>query len=168
MPVARMMISIPEDLKARMDAVKDRPNWSAVASRAFEKELAEIASRKKEQTMDEIMQRFRAEALEMEDEGYKEGHAAGRDWALHRATLKDLRAIKKANIDSDEGWDGEPDAYGWGRCIVEAIMGEGEFSRKDIEAFCKDEMGNAYPDADVVRGFVAGAMAAYDEIKAKM
>lgn len=43
----RINISVPYDLKARMDAVRNETtNWSKVACRAFEAQLCAIASTK--------------------------------------------------------------------------------------------------------------------------
>jgi post-segregation antitoxin (ccd killing protein) len=44
----RTTISVPRDLKDRMDAVGVAVNWSAVACRAFERRVAEIEKRKAE------------------------------------------------------------------------------------------------------------------------
>lgn len=41
-PYVRTTITIPGELKARMEAVGSRVNWSAVASQAFENRLSEI------------------------------------------------------------------------------------------------------------------------------
>jgi hypothetical protein len=37
---ARMSISLPSDLKARMEASCEQVNWSIIAARAFEERLA--------------------------------------------------------------------------------------------------------------------------------
>lgn len=42
----RINITLTGDLKERMQAVTEDVNWSAIASRAFELKLAEIAARK--------------------------------------------------------------------------------------------------------------------------
>ena len=47
---ARTTISVPSELKARMDAVDESVNWSAVACQAFELKLAEITKRKGRRT----------------------------------------------------------------------------------------------------------------------
>jgi hypothetical protein len=38
----RTTITVPAELKARMNAVDEKVNWSAVASQAFEQKLDEI------------------------------------------------------------------------------------------------------------------------------
>ncbi len=40
----RTNISLPRELKARMDQVKEPVNWSAVAGKAFEAKLLELES----------------------------------------------------------------------------------------------------------------------------
>lgn len=40
----RQIVSIPANLKERMDKVADQVNWSAVAARAFEEKLKELES----------------------------------------------------------------------------------------------------------------------------
>src|SRR5437879_3439244 len=42
----RTTITVPADLKRRMDAVDEEINWSALAASAFEAKLAEIAKKK--------------------------------------------------------------------------------------------------------------------------
>src|SRR6516225_5119268 len=43
---ARTTITVPPDLKARMEAVEESVNWSAIACQAFEQRLAEITRRR--------------------------------------------------------------------------------------------------------------------------
>ena len=38
-------VSVTPELKARMDKVKQKVNWSAIACRAFEAKLSELANR---------------------------------------------------------------------------------------------------------------------------
>lgn len=42
----RMTISVPGNLRERMQAVTEDVNWSAIASRAFEAAIAQIEARK--------------------------------------------------------------------------------------------------------------------------
>jgi hypothetical protein len=54
----RTTITIPQDLKERMDALEVEVNWSAVAARAFEEKLAEIGSNKERQVMSDFIRAF--------------------------------------------------------------------------------------------------------------
>ena len=47
----RTTISVPADLKGRMNKVKEDVNWSALACQAFQGKLAEIAAKKERKTM---------------------------------------------------------------------------------------------------------------------
>ena len=55
----RTTISVPLELKKRMDKVKEDVNWSALACRAFEQKLAEVASKKENKTMNDVITRLR-------------------------------------------------------------------------------------------------------------
>jgi hypothetical protein len=54
----RTTITVPQDLKERMDAVQVDVNWSAVAARAFEEKLVEIASKKEKREMSDFIRVF--------------------------------------------------------------------------------------------------------------
>ncbi|MBK8639835.1 MAG: hypothetical protein IPN92_16750 [Chromatiaceae bacterium] len=86
----RTTISLPDDLKARMDEVDQPVNWSAEAAKCFEKLLGEIAARKPKKDMSDIIARLKASKLEGEDESYKLGEKAGRVWAEHVASYHEL------------------------------------------------------------------------------
>src|SRR5262249_34830315 len=87
--IIRTTISIPQDLMARMQEAKG-VNWSAVAARAFEEQLNEIARARKEKTMDDAILRLRAAKRCLDDEDYREGHKAGQAWACEHAEPKEL------------------------------------------------------------------------------
>src|SRR5260370_41740506 len=91
--VIRVNISVPRELKARMDAAPAKANWSAVACRAFEDKLLELESTKEVTTMDEVIARLKA-ADEMEaKEQYQEGLEAGRGWEKEIASPRQVRRL---------------------------------------------------------------------------
>jgi hypothetical protein len=92
----RTNISLPRDLKARMDAVKEPVNWSAIACTAFERKLAEINARKEDATMVDVITRLQAAEGEDRDVARQEGRRAGERWARKLARPKQLRRL--ANI----------------------------------------------------------------------
>ncbi len=55
-PMARINISVSDELKARMDSAGDDMNWSQVASEAFEAHLDEGGSSQREEVSAEIAQ----------------------------------------------------------------------------------------------------------------
>src|SRR6266511_2526827 len=97
--VYRTTISIPEDLKHRMDGVEEPVNWSGVAGRAFETELAEIAARKERKTREDVIQRLRASKQRATDAQYRDGEAAGRHWAEHNAEADELMRLARLRAD---------------------------------------------------------------------
>jgi hypothetical protein len=100
--MARMTISLPDGLKDRMDAVMEPGNWSAVASRAFEIELGEVAKRKREKDMSDVIQRLRADKLGGQDTAYKKGFTDGQYWARDVAGYGQLERL--AAWAEDENW----------------------------------------------------------------
>src|SRR5690349_19928782 len=81
----RTTITVPADLKDRMDATGSSVNWSAVAARAFEVKLAEINARKKGATMDDVITRMKAADEADANEARQEGKEAGEQWARTEA-----------------------------------------------------------------------------------
>ena len=92
--IYRTTISVPTDLKARMDAAEDQVNWSAVAVR-FEEKLAEIASRKKVKNMDDAIQRPAPSQKRGNDSEHQPGFEAGRQWASAEAEALELEKLEK-------------------------------------------------------------------------
>jgi hypothetical protein len=91
--VVRTNISIPRDLKARMEKVEG-VNWSAVASEAFEEKLLNLASKQEVKGMDDLIARFKAAAELEANEDYQLGHRAGEEWATQKATPRQLRRLQ--------------------------------------------------------------------------
>src|SRR2546423_1045044 len=89
----RMNISIPRDLKERMDQVGQPVNWSQTAAHAFEAKLLGLAAQKETKTMDEVIERLKAAAVLEEKEEYQAGLEAGRAWAREDASPKELRRL---------------------------------------------------------------------------
>jgi hypothetical protein len=100
----RTTISVPRDLKRRMDAAKEPINWSAIACRAFEEKLAEIATKKEEKTMADIIQRLRATKPDLI---YQQGLADGRRWASEQAEYEDLLRLERFYEKKRSGRDWE-------------------------------------------------------------
>ena len=91
----RQIVSIPADLKRRMNKVADQVNWSAVAAQAFESELGEIAAKREKKNMQDVIQRLRALKSKEGDETFLEGKAAGEAWAKDSATPKEMQRLGK-------------------------------------------------------------------------
>lgn len=70
--IYRTTISIPQNLKKRMDSVTAQVNWSAVAAAAFEQELVRIAVK-------ETCERLQASEQEDDAENLDTGKESGED-----------------------------------------------------------------------------------------
>jgi hypothetical protein len=93
--VIRTNISLPRELKKRMDAVQETVNWSAVASQAFEAKLLELESTKGVKTVQDMIERLRATRKKATKKDYEAGKELGQEWAKSYATAKDLEHIEK-------------------------------------------------------------------------
>ena len=96
----RTTISLPDDLKARMDEVQEPINWSAEAAKCFEKLLGGIAARKQVKDLNDVIARLRASKLTSEDENYEIARNAGVYWAQHLASFPELD--RAAEFDTDK------------------------------------------------------------------
>ncbi len=96
----RTTISLPDDLKARMDEVQEPINWSAEAAKCFEKLLGGIAARKQEKDLNDVIARLRASKLTSEDESYEIARNAGVYWAQDLASYPELE--RAAEFDKDQ------------------------------------------------------------------
>jgi hypothetical protein len=171
----RTTISIPAELKARMDAVDEDVNWSAVACRAFEQRLGEIAARKQGKLMDDVITRLRASKQKFEDVRQKEGSEAGRGWAKDTAEVEELERLQTARNRDWRGWDeifdnDDPNrAYGPGEIVVFLINPEADGDRDAASQFWEQAVGensrDLMYDGSFVRGFAEGALNIWEEVK---
>jgi hypothetical protein len=176
-PYARTTISVPPTLKSQMDAVEESVNWSAVACRAFEAKLAEIAAKKEQKSMDDVITRLRASMRRVEDEQYRQGTQCGREWVEDRAEANDLIRLErwKARV----GWewdqlfsrDDQNNAYSMAELLVFEIWPEDDGDRSTAQSFWEEALGDdtsAVDDPQFVKGFAEGALELWDEIKDKL
>jgi len=120
--MAKINLYVTEDLKRRMDKVKDA-NWSAVAAAAFEKRLGEIAEQKAQKTMADVIARLRGSKLTSASEIERWGHQDGRRWAMEKASYDELRRLAEYNeqvLPLEEGvlHDGNPEGPGFTFCQI--------------------------------------------------
>src|ERR1051325_2917552 len=143
----RTTITIPPSLKKQMDAVKEDVNWSAVACRAFEVKLGEIATRKVEKNMETVIQRLRSSKFKHEDKTYNDGKKSGRSWATYQAEYAHLRELQKLRDNAGRALIGlknetRPDWETWfdprsGEKLAEVLLEAepGYSSSSDLRAF---------------------------------
>ena len=161
----RMNISVPDDLKERMDAVREEVNWSALACRAFETKLGEVAASKQRKSMKDVVDRLRASKQASDTDLRKAGQEVGREWAKDSAEAIELEQLARVADHilhpTDPYMDGEarivhraidPDEVsGNYHDFWENILGE----RNDIRVASRD----------FVCGFVEGAVEIWESVK---
>lgn len=165
----RMNISVPDDLKNRMNKTGENVNWSAEACRAFEDKLAELAAKKERKTMADVITRLRASKRKTDDRSVVEGRAMGREWAGERAEAKELETLESTFSNSDSWYDqNESSAYSPGELLYFSIYPEMEGDRAGAEAFwqaiCGDDT-SPMNSASFVNGFIEGALELWEEVK---
>jgi hypothetical protein len=171
--MARTTISVPDDLKKRMDRVKEPVNWSAIATEAFELKLGEFARNRKEKTMDNVIERLRASKIQRVNVVQRLGGEAGKDWAKNIAEFDELERI--ADIDTSDYFAGQPNApYGWSDYLAFAILGT---SRDDMDAsisgdFWDSALGDSrdprLESEKFLEGFIDGAADVYRDVASKI
>src|SRR5262245_44142757 len=92
--MARINVSISDDLKCRMDEVEDEGvNWSALAAQAFESKLAELVAQRGTRNMREVIARLRAAKHKDRHVASARGRVAGIAWASNLAEPEHLEAL---------------------------------------------------------------------------
>jgi hypothetical protein len=165
-------ISVPPDLRARMDKVKEPVNWSAIACQAFEAKLNEIAKVKELKDMSDVIERLRASKQETASDEYNHGVEAGEEWAKSTAEYAELRRLgeleeRTSTVDWEQFFcTGDSDAYGAANRLVFAIQPDTEGSRMAAEEFWEFTVGeDTELTDDFVRGFADGALKVWHEVK---
>jgi hypothetical protein len=156
--VVRMTISVPRDVKTQMDAVREKVNWSALATQAFRDELKALESRKEVSTMDEVIARLKTAAELEANEDYQAGLEAGRGWAKSTAKPKELRRAadyveRAANL--------APDYF------VFAVWPQRKDDGDAPGEFWEEALGNDKDragDSDFLHGFGDGAAEIWDKV----
>lgn len=166
----RTTISLPDELKARMDALDMQVNWSAEAAKCFEKLLGAVAAKKQEKSMNDVIARLKASKIESEDEDSRLLYNAGRQWAESTASYPELRRAARMHED-DERWGGRYDAYGAPVYIACEIM-DVDADRNEGEAFWENAgvklLDEYYEDDNLIRKFLEGAASVWHEVESKL
>jgi hypothetical protein len=179
--VVRMNISVPRDLKARMDAVKQPVNWSQTAAQAFEAKLLDLEATKEVETMDDVIARLRAAAKQEENEDYQDGLKAGRAWAMEDAKPKELRRIANYVEGSERDrvcwWDIDGDTTSWDAPygatdnFVMAIWPEAKNDDSLLTTFWEEALGEdagRVEDAQFFHGFGDGVGEVWKQVRHKL
>ncbi|HEY2252797.1 MAG TPA: hypothetical protein VGH74_17110 [Planctomycetaceae bacterium] len=181
-PVDRRMISVSPELNARMSKAAD-VNWSAVACRAFEQKLGELAAQKKEKNMEDVIARLKASKNECDSEMFNAGKVEGQEWAKRAASVTELRRLDRLNdrlMNANDGndWDAfldhdtESDAFSSADRLAFEIVGEPHDRASSKEfwnvATGEDQYKGRPADGEFLWGFVTGALEIWDAVQHKL
>jgi hypothetical protein len=177
----RTTITIPPDVKARMEAAGDAVNWSAVAAAAFRAKLLELDSKKEVGTMSDVIERLRASKKKRCDELYQQGRKAGESWAKQSAEAHELMRLAEGPPDSSRyTWDGWLGVYdnGLNRGVATGLYGDitgqdqRDVDRHSAEAFWEQAVGDRgaerIADHSFALGFIEGATAVWETVADKL
>jgi hypothetical protein len=173
--VIRTNVSIPADLKRRMEKAKEPVNWSALAAEAFERKLSELEIKKENPVMAGVIERLRASKQEAESQEYKTGWDAGKKWAEKYAEVPELRRLETWLDDSDIEQGGRYDlvfpeinAFDAAEHLAFAIRPDDQ-SRSGAKEFWENAVDEALRDEiaqpECLRGFVEGAIDVWNKVK---
>jgi hypothetical protein len=176
--VVRTTISVPRDLKARMDKVEASVNWSGVACSAFQAKLLELKSKKEVKSMDDVVARLKAAAELEEKEEYQAGHEAGKRWAKEEATPKQLRRIDDHIEEADRAeWWWYDSSMNWKApfgprdYFVFAVWPDRKDDRSAADDFFEQALGadaHRAKDDDFLHGFGDGAAEVWGQVCNKL
>jgi hypothetical protein len=167
--VTRTTISVPRDLKKRMDKVSEPVNWSGIACRAFEIHLGDIAAKKENKKMSDVVQRLRASRKEADSEWFRTGREYGEKWARDHASYDELVRVVAVSENEDHPWEvNEQDIYSAAEILFFSIDGQEYQDRGDARDFWKaavDGANDAQQQPEFLRGFVDGAADLFESIE---
>ena len=151
--MARINISVTDELKLRMDALS--VNWSQVAQEAFAVavEIAELKG--KSMNKEAGIARLRANKATKHDLLRTQAHAAGAEWAIETAEYDQLARVAKLA----EGLGGEWGSRG-AMCFLAQAIDEG--ARED--SIAEELFGADWPTDAQVEAFIEGAAEVFDEV----
>jgi hypothetical protein len=168
----RTSVSVPADLRRRMNLVKVRVNWSEVACRAFELKIAELITERGVKNMKDVVARLRASKIENEDARTMEGREDGAKWAKELASFQELEKLEAIEERAFlEFTDPVGSAYCGGECFYFALHPAEHWDRDEARKFWNhvhdddDKRDEIMSSSDYLRGFRDGALETWDQVK---
>ena len=169
----RTNISIPRSVKEAMEAVQEPVNWSAIAVRAFQDELAELSAKKERKSMLDVVQRLRVSRRRADEARWNEGESCGRNWAMNEAEVESLTRLEDL-YNRTEGHDWhwwfrpEVGAYAPDERLMHVIEPSTEHDRQAARERWQQIVGEdefRTNDPDFVQAFAEAALAVWSEVK---
>lgn len=163
--MATMNISLPDELKARMDDDRRQMSWSAIARNAFELELK--STRETGGDMSAVIERLRASKQKMEEEQRPEWVERGRQWVMDYAEYEEARQVAELAAEVRK-MRGLPDAYNLMGLLYTAIY-EDEPARSDVAELAEQLFrSERIPSSVQLCWFLGGVEEVWDEIANKI
>ena len=164
--MAKISIYIPDELKVRMDT-RPNLNWSALAQRSFE---LEIASTGKTGNMEAVIERLKASKRRIEEEEKPEWVNMGREWASNEAEFRELKRVANVNgwrWDVNDPRSGFEEAGGLFDAILEARNGpQGALDRAGLAyELLGDDFVGRYPGDEQMIWYLQGVKEVWDAVK---
>ncbi len=160
--IVRLSISVPDELKAKMDKIESRVNWSSVAQTAFNKEIT-LQKPIEAGDMDQVVERLKASKEESIKNDFAEGIKYGAGWAALTASYEDLREIDKIDVDNLCSVDKDRNLG----ILVDTIF-DPDPDRHDVEQFLSDHFSGERTSAAEIKGFIVGVQAIWNEVADKI
>lgn len=160
-----------------MDKVNEPVNWSALAGRAFEEKLAEIAIKKERKTMADVVERLRKSLREKESESFQRGYGAGTEWAKNKADALQLKRLHDWRAEIQTGQRVPLSEFGFfvpneprvmSLLVARKACGNSLLGYGAARAFWDSalEKGlHSHMDRDFLRGFVEAAADLWAEVQ---
>ena len=162
--MARVTVYVPDEMRAEMETLGDRVNWSSIAQDAFAARIRRAKAMIDLSQMN-VLERLRATKEKGREASRKAGREAGRDFATRFATYDELQGL--ASFKPKDGTPDDPSLFDQICQVLDAaVVDDGslqELAETRLPAYI-EPFGDHQND-QVLRGFVEGAVEAWDDLK---
>jgi len=156
--MARMNISVRDDLKGSMDDIGNALNWSAIAQKAFEVELLRFTSKKMATDIDGAVDRLQASRKLTAIDNQESGYEAGYNWAIRDAEYIELSRLAEFKPPNDTG--------PLSSVVQSVVSGKDDDGDNSGHLAFWNSVGLAdVPSNEFVLGFVRGAGEIWNKVK---
>ena len=153
--MARINISIKDELKARMDKHPGF-NWSEIASEAFNNQILKQETSMETKNMTDAISRLKA-SKELFNQGLKTiGYEEGHSWAMAEAEYEELKRLYEWNEIINNSRGHTPMSHDE---FMSAVTNQGDY---DLDVF---DDGAPIESKEYIEGFLVGALAVFAEAK---
>jgi hypothetical protein len=173
--IVRTTISLPRDLRRRMQACGEGVNWSAIAARAFEAEVARINLTAGESNVEDVVARLRETQLHGRGELYKKGALAGKSWAEQQASALELnrlytryRETKSERGAGPENWLTKGSRLSAAKAFAQIIRPDEGNASEFWRTVISDDLESSGQADEFVHGFAGGALHVWKHVRDKL